>query len=344
MKKALITGITGQDGSYLADLLLEKNYEVHGIIRRSSVSNLGRLNHLYTSDENKHPNLFLHYGDMGDSTSLATIFEKVNPDEVYNLAAQSHVKISFDMPEYTSDITGLGTLRVLECVRKISDKKVKFYQASSSELYGDTKITPQNELTPFSPCSPYACAKLYSFCITKNYRESYKMFACNGILFNHESPRRGDDFVTKKISMAVAKIKLGLQDCLYLGNIDSKRDWGFAGDYVEAMWLMLQQEKPDDYVISTGKTNSVRSFVESAFKTLDIDIIWNGIGVDEKGIDSKTGKILVQIDKTYFRPTEVSYLLGDATKAKNILNWTPKVSFEKLVEMMVLSDYEKLYN
>lgn len=344
MKSAFITGITGQDGSYLADFLLAKNYEVHGLIRRASTSNTSRLEHLYKDNENKQKNLYLHHGDLGDSPSLNKVISEIKPDEVYNLAAQSHVKISFEMPEYTSDITGLGTLRILEALKNAKLAETRFYQASSSELFGNTHIKPQNEETPFNPSSPYACAKLYAYHIVKNYRESYKFFACNGILFNHESPRRGDNFVTRKITKAVAMIKLGLQETLYLGNIDSKRDWGFAGDYVEAMWLMLQQPKPDDYVIATGKAFSVREFVEKAFKTLDIEIQWEGEGVNEKGLDKKTGKALIKINPEYFRPSEVDYLLGNTEKAEKILGWKPKTTFDELVKMMVFSDYELLKN
>lgn len=344
MKRAFITGITGQDGSYLADFLLAKNYEVHGLIRRASTSNTSRLEHLYKDNENKQKNLYLHHGDLGDSPSLNKVISEIKPDEVYNLAAQSHVKISFEMPEYTSDITGLGTLRILEALKNAKLSETRFYQASSSELFGNTHIKPQNEETPFNPSSPYACAKLYAYHIVKNYRESYKFFACNGILFNHESPRRGDNFVTRKITKAVAMIKLGLQETLYLGNIDSKRDWGFAGDYVEAMWLMLQQPKPDDYVIATGKAFSVREFVEKAFKTLDIEIQWEGEGVNEKGLYKKTGKALIKINPEYFRPSEVDYLLGNTEKAEKILGWKPKTTFDELVKMMVFADYELLKN
>ncbi|MFN8670820.1 MAG: GDP-mannose 4,6-dehydratase [Candidatus Sericytochromatia bacterium] len=338
MKKALITGVTGQDGSYLAEFLLEKNYQVHGIIRRNSSTNLDRLNTIYKSEEHKHSNFFLHYADLADFSSLDNVITKIKPDEIYNLAAQSDVRLSFDMPELTTDITGLGTLRLLESIRK-NNLKTKFYQASSSEIFGNIKIKPQNENTPFSPRSPYGCAKLYAYHITKNYLESYNIFACNGILFNHESPRRGENFVTKKITKSASMIKKGLQDCLFLGNLDSKRDWGFAGDYVEAMWLMLQQENPDNYVISTGEAHSVREFLEKAFYYLDINIQWENSGIDEIGINKKTGQTIIKINPYFFRPAEVDYLLGDASKAKEKLKWVPKVSFDELVKMMVEYDF-----
>jgi len=319
MKKALITGITGQDGSYLVELLLEKGYQVWGIIRRSSSFHTGRIDHLY-KDPHEHPQLRLVYGDLTDGSNLTTIINEIQPDEVYNLGAQSHVRVSFDMPIYTVNTDAIGTLRLLEAVRSCN-KPVKFYQASSSEMYGKAVEIPQTEKTPFHPRSPYGCAKLYSFWQTVNYREAYGLFACNGILFNHESPRRGETFVTRKITRAATRIKLGLQDKLYLGNLDAKRDWGFAGDYVEAMWLMLHQDKPDDYVIATGECHSVKEFVEEAFGYLDLD--W------QKHID---------IDPRYYRPSEVDHLQGDASKAKKILNWEPKVTFKELVRMMVETD------
>lgn len=338
MKKAIITGITGQDGSYLAELLLSKGYEVHGIIRRASTFNTKRIDHLYQDPHNENVRLFLHYGDLTDSSNLNRLIEKIEPDEIYNLAAQSHVKVSFEVPEYTAEVVGLGTLRLLDAIKEVG-VKTKFYQASTSELFGGLKETaPQNEKTPFYPRSPYAAAKLYGYWITVNYREAYDIFACNGILFNHESPRRGETFVTRKITMAVANIVKGKQEKLYLGNLNAKRDWGYAGDYVEAMWLMLQQDKPDDYVIATGETHSVREFCEKAFECVGIDIEWVGSGIEEKGLDSKTGRVLVEIDPRYFRPTEVDLLIGDASKAKEKLHWQPKVTFDELVKMMVDSD------
>jgi GDPmannose 4,6-dehydratase len=338
MKKALITGITGQDGSYLAELLLSKGYEVHGIIRRASTFNTKRIDHLYKDPHNEDVRLFLHYGDLTDSSNLNRLIEKIQPDEIYNLAAQSHVKVSFEVPEYTAEVVGIGTLRLLDAIKE-TGVKTKFYQASTSELFGGLPETaPQNEKTPFYPRSPYAAAKLYAYWITVNYREAYNIFACNGILFNHESPRRGETFVTRKITMAVANIVKGKQDKLYLGNLNAKRDWGYAGDYVEAMWLMLQQDEPDDYVIATGETHSVREFCEKAFECVGIKIEWVGSGIEEKGIDSKTGRVLVEVDPRYFRPTEVDLLIGDATKAKQKLGWQPKVTFDELVKMMVESD------
>jgi GDPmannose 4,6-dehydratase len=321
MKKALITGITGQDGSYLAEFLLNKGYEVYGIIRRSSSFNTERIDHLY-KDPHEKPNLKLLYGDLNDSSSLAEIVHSVNPDEVYNLGAQSHVRVSFDIPEYTSEITGIGALRLLEAIRR-TGCKTRFYQASSSELFGKAAEIPQTEKTPFYPRSPYGCAKLYSYWITVNYRESYNLFACNGILFNHESPRRGETFVTRKITRAATRIKLGLQDKLYMGNLDAKRDWGFAGDYVEAMWMMLQADEPDDFVVATGETYSVREFLEKVFKTLGLN--W------EKH---------VEIDPKYYRPAEVDILLGDSSKIRKKLGWKPKVSFDGLVKMMVEHDLD----
>ncbi|MBA2862118.1 GDP-mannose 4,6-dehydratase [Methanococcus maripaludis] len=342
MKKALITGITGQDGSYLAEFLLEKGYEVHGLVRRSSTINTWRINHLYGNPEILDKKLFLHYGDLTDITSLTSIIGKIKPNEIYNLAAQSHVKVSFEIPEVTANIDALGTLRLLEAVRILGlEKSTKLYQASTSELYGKVLETPQSETTPFYPRSPYGVAKLYGYWIIKNYREAYDMFACNGILFNHESERRGLTFVTRKITVGLSKIKLGLQDVLELGNLDAKRDWGHARDYVEAMYLMLQQEIPEDYVIATGETHSVREFIELAGKHLGIDIYFEGTGADEVGIDRNTGKIVVKVNKKYFRPTEVDLLLGDPSKAKE-LKWEPKIKFEELVELMVKSDYELL--
>ena len=343
-KVALITGITGQDGSYLAELLLEKGYEVHGIIRRSSSFNTGRIEHLYIEelikDMHNKRKIQLHYGDMTDSTNLIRVIQQTKPDEIYNLAAQSHVKVSFDMPEYTADTDGIGTLRLLEAVRILGlEKKCRIYQASTSELYGLVQEVPQRETTPFYPRSPYGVAKLYGFWITKNYRESYNMFCVNGILFNHESERRGETFVTRKITLATARIAQGKQEKLYLGNMDSLRDWGYAKDYVECMWLMLQHDKPEDFVIATGEYHTVREFTTLSFKEAGIELTWEGTGVDEKGIDVKTGKILVEIDPKYFRPAEVEQLLGDPTKARTVLGWNPtKTSFEELVRIMVRED------
>lgn len=338
MKKALITGITGQDGSYLAELLLRKNYEVHGLIRRASTFNTGRLDTIYQDPHEKNRRLILHYGDLTDSSNLARLIEKVLPDEIYNLGAQSHVRTSFEIPEYTGNTDALGVTRLLEaiCERRV---KTKFYQASSSEMFGKVRETPQKETTPFYPRSPYGVAKVYAYWITINYRESYGLFACNGILFNHESPRRGETFVTRKITRGLARIKLGLDEKLYLGNLEAKRDWGYAKDYVEAMWLMLQQEKPDDYVIATGENHSVREFVEEAGKLLDFNIQWKGKGLEEKGIDDKTGKIIIEIDPYYFRPAEVDVLVGDARKAKEKLGWKPKTSYHELIKIMAENDY-----
>ena len=342
-KKALIFGITGQDGSYLAELLIHKGYTVYGVKRRSSSYNTSRIDPIYQDPHNKETKLFLIYGDVTDSGNLVNIIGKVRPDEIYNLAAQSHVRVSFDLPEYTGEVDGLGTLRILEALRSLGlEKTTKFYQASTSELYGLVQETPQTEKTPFYPRSPYAVAKLYGYWITKHYREAYDMFACNGILFNHESPRRGETFVTRKISMAVARIVKGKQECLYLGNLDSKRDWGHAKDYVKAMWLMLQQDKPKDFVIATGETHTVREFVEKAFRVAGIQISWEGEGIDEVGLDSRTGDVLVRIDPIYYRPTEVDLLLGDPSKAKQQLGWTHKVSFDSLVEEMVQYDMENI--
>ena len=343
-KVALITGITGQDGSFLAEFLLEKNYEVHGIMRRSSSFNTGRIEHLYLDEwvrDMKQKRLInLHYGDMTDSSSLIRIIQLVQPDEIYNLAAQSHVKVSFDVPEYTAEADAVGTLRLLEAVRILGlEKKCKIYQASTSELFGLVQEVPQKETTPFYPRSPYGVAKQYGFWITKNYRESYGMYACNGILFNHESERRGETFVTRKITLAAARIVQGYQDKLYLGNLNSLRDWGYAKDYVECMWLILQQEKPDDFVIATGEYHTVRDFCTLDFKTLGVNLRWEGEGVNEKGIDTATGKVLVEVDPKYFRPAEVDQLLGDPTKAKTQLGWNPrKTSFEDLVKIMVEHD------
>jgi len=334
MKKALITGITGQDGSYLTELLLEKGYEVHGIIRRSSSFNTGRIDHIYKDPHQSGNRLFLHFGDITDSSSISRIIEKIQPNEIYNLAAQSHVRVSFDIPEYTAETTALGTLRILDAIKE-SKIKTKFYQASSSEMFGKVQEVPQNENTPFYPRSPYGVAKLYAHWITKNYRESYNLFAVSGILFNHESPRRGSTFVTKKIIEALVKIKNGQQDKLYLGNLDAKRDWGYAKDYVYGVWLMLQQEKPDDYILATGENHSVREFIEITAKFLDMEILWQGQGLDEKGIDKKTKKIIIKIDPEYFRPAEVDVLLGDYSKAKKILGWEPKTKFKDLIKIMI---------
>lgn len=337
---ALITGITGQDGSYLAELLLQKGYEVHGIIRRSSSFNTSRIEHLY-EDPKSHQegSMHLHYGDMTDSTCLVKIVSQVQPTEVYNLAAQSHVKVSFELAEYTADVDATGTLRLLDAIRTCGlSQKVRFYQASTSELYGKVQEIPQSETTPFYPRSPYGVAKLYAYWIVINYREAYDMFACNGILFNHESPRRGETFVTRKITRGVAKIHLGQQKDLQLGNLDAKRDWGHAKDYVQAMWLILQQEKPEDFVISTGETHSVREFVEKAFKIVNIDIVWEGKGQDEVGKNKASGEVLIKINPKYYRPTEVELLQGDCTKAKTKLGWTNSYSFDALVEEMVRSD------
>lgn len=345
-KVALITGITGQDGSFLAEFLLEKGYEVHGIIRRSSSFNTDRIEHLYfdewVRDMHQQRLINLHYGDMTDSSSLIRIIQLTQPDEIYNLAAQSHVKVSFDVPEYTAETDAIGTLRLLEAIRILGmEKKTRIYQASTSELYGKVQEVPQKETTPFYPRSPYGVAKLYAFWITKNYRESYDMFAVNGILFNHESQRRGETFVTRKVTLAVARIVQGYQDKLYMGNLDAMRDWGYAKDYVECMWLMLQHDKPEDFVIATGEMHSVREFINKAFKIAGVDIEWSGSGVEEKGVDKATGKILIEVDPKYFRPAEVEQLLGDPTKAKTLLGWNPtKTSFDELIEIMVKSDIE----
>ncbi len=338
-KIALITGVTGQDGAYLAELLLSKGYDVHGIKRRSSMFNTARIDHLYKDLHERDVHFKLHYGDLTDSTNLIRIIQEVQPDEIYNLAAQSHVAVSFEMPEYTANSDALGTLRILEAIRILGlEKKTKFYQASTSELYGKVQAVPQNEETPFYPRSPYGAAKLYAFWITKNYRESYGMYACNGILFNHESPLRGETFVTRKITRAAAKYKLGLQEKLYLGNLDAERDWGHAKDYVEGMWLMLQQEEADDFVLATGKKYSVKRFCELAFEEAGVTLKWEGEGVDEKGIDTKTGKVVIEIDERYFRPAEVDLLVGDASKAEKKLGWKYKYELPELVKDMVQSD------
>jgi GDPmannose 4,6-dehydratase len=339
---ALITGITGQDGAYLAELLLDKGYEVHGIKRRSSLFNTDRIDHLYQDPHEPNRRFILHHGDLTDSSSLIRIMQQVQPDEIYNLAAQSHVAVSFEEPEYTANSDALGTLRLLEAIRILGlEKKTRFYQASTSELFGKVQETPQRETTPFYPRSPYAAAKLYAYWITVNYREAYGIYACNGILFNHESPIRGETFVTRKITRAIARIKLGLQDRLYLGNLDAKRDWGHAKDYVLMQWLMLQQEQPEDFVIATGKQYSVRDFVNAAADALGLSIRWEGQGIDEKGYDQSSGACIVSVDPKYFRPTEVETLLGDPTKAREKLGWEPKVQFEQLVAEMVESDLEE---
>ena len=349
-KVALITGITGQDGSFLAEFLLEKGYEVHGIIRRSSSFNTGRIEHLYfdewVRDMQRKRLVNLHYGDMTDSSSLIRIIREIRPSEIYNLAAQSHVKVSFEVPEYTADADAIGTLRLLEAVRMLGmEKSTRIYQASTSELFGKVQEVPQRETTPFYPRSPYACAKLYGFWITKNYRESYGMYAVNGILFNHESERRGETFVTRKITLAAARIVNGLQDKLYLGNLNARRDWGYARDYVECMWLIMQQPDPDDFVIATGEYHSVREFTEMSFRRAGIELRWEGEGVDEKGIDVATGRVLVEVDPKYFRPCEVEQLLGDPTKAKTQLGWNPRsTSFEQLVNIMTDHDVEMIRN
>ena len=341
MKKAVITGITGQDGSYLAEFLLEKGYEVHGLMRRHSTIKTERIDHLLNDDSINGKKLFMHYADMTDSSGLISLMNKIVPDEVYNLAAQSHVGISFEIPEYTAEATGVATLKILEAVR-MANPKCKFYQASTSELFGGLPETaPQSEKTPFYPKSPYGVAKLYSYWITVNYRESYNMFACNGILFNHESPRRGENFVTRKITLAIADILAGKQDKLSLGNMDAKRDWGFAGDYVKGMWMMLQQDKPGDYVLATNETHTVREFVQIAFAKAGVELRFEGEGVDEKAYDVKTGKLMVDVNPVFFRPAEVEFLWGDCTKAEQTLGWKRDVSFDGLVEMMVDSDLKK---
>jgi GDPmannose 4,6-dehydratase len=336
-KKALITGITGQDGSYLAELLLDKGYEVHGIMRRSSSFNTDRIKHLYQDPHEVDRRVHLHYGDLSDGMSIHRLIQTIEPEEIYHLGAQSHVRVSFDIPEYTADVTGLGTLRILEAVRDLK-KPIRFYQASSSEMFGLVQETPQRETTPFYPRSPYGAAKLYAHWITKNYRESYGLFAASGILFNHESPRRGETFVTRKITRGLARVKHGIDSTLYLGNLDAKRDWGHARDYVEGMWRMLQHHTPDDFVLATGETHSVREFCELAAKRLGFNLVWTGTGIEEKGIDQTTGSTIIAIDSAYFRPSEVELLLGDATKAKTQLGWVPKTSFTELVNEMVDAD------
>ncbi|MCZ7557079.1 MAG: GDP-mannose 4,6-dehydratase [Bacteroidia bacterium] len=341
MKTALITGITGQDGSYLAELLLEKGYTVHGLIRRSSSFNTGRIDHLYNNPDVYNKQLFLHYGDLTDSSNLNRLLEKIAPDEVYNLAAQSHVKVSFEVPEYTAEVDAVGTLRFLDAIKE-SGAKVRFYQASTSELYGKVQEIPQSESTPFYPRSPYAVAKIYGYWIVVNYREAYDIFACNGILFNHESPRRGETFVTRKITRAAARIREGLQDKLVLGNMDAKRDWGYAPEFVDAMWRMLQQDTPDDFVVATGETHTVREFTEITFRELGIELAWQGEAEKEKGIDTATGAVRVEVSPHYYRPTEVDLLIGDPSKAKRLLGWEPKVKFEELVKIMTAADLEKV--
>ena len=342
MKRALITGVTGQDGAYLADFLLNKDYEVHGIKRRASSFNTARVDHLYQDPHEKDVRFFMHYGDLTDATNLIRIIQEIQPDEIYNLAAQSHVKVSFETPEYTANADALGTLRLLEAIRILNlIDKTRFYQASTSELYGKVQQTPQTEQTPFYPRSPYGVAKLYGYWITVNYREAYGMYACNGILFNHESPQRGETFVSRKITRGLARIKMELQEMLFLGNLDARRDWGHARDYIEMQWLMLQQDEPEDYVIATGQQHSVREFVESAGNELGISIQWKGKGLDEKGIDENTGKVIIAIDPRYFRPTEVDTLLGDATKAREKLGWQPRIAFKELVSEMVAHDLKE---
>tara|TARA_A100000164_G_scaffold278943_1_gene251106 strand:+ start:110 stop:1147 length:1038 start_codon:yes stop_codon:yes gene_type:complete len=340
MKTALITGITGQDGSYLAEILLEKGYNVHGIVRRSSSFNTGRIDHLIKDEKYKN-SFFFHHGDLTDTSNLNRVLEKIEPSEIYNLAAQSHVHVSFQIPDYTAQVDALGTLRFLDAIRK-TGLDTKFYQASTSELYGKVQQIPQTESTPFYPRSPYAVAKLYGYWIIVNYREAYNIFACNGILFNHESPRRGETFVTRKITRAVSRIKAGIQDILLLGNLNSKRDWGYAPEYCEGMWMMLQQDYPDDYVLATGENHTIREFAELSFKELGIIIDWEGKGVDEVGIDSKTGKAMVKIDPQYYRPTEVDQLLGDSSKAREKFGWVSKTSFEKLVSIMTKADWQQI--
>ncbi len=343
MKKALITGITGQDGSYLAELLLSKGYEVHGMIRRASTFNTSRIDHLYKDPHHKDVRLFLHYGDLTDSSNLNRMIEKINPCEIYNIGAQSHVQVSFEVPEYSADADALGVLRILDAIKEIG-VNARFYQASTSELFGKVQEVPQSENTPFYPRSPYAVAKQYGFWITKNYREAYGLHASNGILFNHESPRRGETFVTRKITMAVARIHRGLQDCFYMGNINARRDWGYAKDYVKMMWMMLQQPMPDDYVIATGEMHTVREFIEESFACIGRPIEWRGKGMDEVGIDMTTGKTVIRIDPRYFRPAEVEQLLGNPAKAKAMLNWEPEVKFHELVKIMTEGDLRLLDN
>lgn len=338
MRQALITGITGQDGSYLAESLLTRGYQVHGLIRRGSTFNTGRIEHLYQDPHDESTRLRLHYGDLTDSSNISRLLEKINPDEIYHLGAQSHVRVSFDMPEYTADVGALGTLRLLDAIRD-TGIHTKFYQAASSEMFGKVQEVPQTETTPFYPRSPYGCAKLFAYWITRNYRESYGIFACNGILFNHESPRRGETFVTRKITRGLARVKLGLDDSVYLGNLDAKRDWGFARDYVQAMWLMLQQPEPDDYVVATNEAHTVREFVEAACRSFEIDLRWQGHGIDEVGIDQE-GRTIIRIDPQYFRPAEVDLLIGDYSKARKMLGWEPKTRFVDLVKLMAEADLE----
>lgn len=340
-KRALITGITGQDGSYLAELLIKKGYEVHGIIRRSSSFNTARIDHLYNNAEILGKKLFLHYGDLTDTSNLNRILERIEPNEIYNLAAQSHVKVSFEIPEYTAEVDAIGTLRFLDAIRE-TGLRPRFYQASTSELFGKAQEVPQSEKTPFYPRSPYGVAKLYGYWIIINYREAYNLFACNGILFNHESPRRGETFVTRKITRAAAKIKLGIDERLSLGNLNAKRDWGYAPEYVDGMWRMLQLDAPEDFVLATGETHTVREFVELAFKELEMDLVWKGKGAAEKGIDKKTKRVLVDVDPRHYRPTEVELLIGNPAKAKKILGWVPKTKFSELVKIMALADFERI--
>jgi len=338
-KRALITGITGQDGSYLAELLLEKGYEVHGLIRRASNFNTHRIDHIYKDPHKHNGRLYLHFGDLSDGSNLNRILSRVKPNEIYHLGAQSHVRVSFDIPEYTADVTGLGTIRILDAMREVGLSKTKFYQASSSEMFGKALEIPLKETTPFHPRSPYGCAKVYAYWIVKNYRESYGMFVSNGILFNHESPRRGETFVTRKITQGLSRIKLGTEKTLYLGNLDAKRDWGYAKDYVEGMWRILQYKEPNDFILATNESHSVREFVEEAGNVLGMNIIWKGKGLKEKGIDTKTGKTIIEIDSKYFRPAEVDVLQGDYSKAKKKLGWKPKTKFKELVRLMTESDY-----
>lgn len=340
-KVALITGITGQDGSYLAELLLEKGYVVHGIIRRASHINTHRIDHIYEDPHERSRRFFLHYGDLSDTSNLNRLLSKISPDEIYHLGAQSHVRVSFDMPEYTADVTGLGTVRILDALREVGLNKTKFYQASSSEMFGKALELPLRETTPFHPRSPYGAAKVYAYWITKNYRESYGMFATNGILFNHESPRRGLTFVTRKITRGLSRIKLGRDERLYLGNLDARRDWGYAEDFVYGMWLMLQHHEPDDFILATNEAHSVREFVEEAARHLDMEIVWKGRGLDEKGLDKKTGKVIIEVDPRYFRPAEVDVLLGDYSKARKKLGWKPTLRFKELAKLMTLSDFKK---
>jgi GDPmannose 4,6-dehydratase len=341
MKKALITGITGQDGSYLLELLLEKGYEVHGIIRRSSSFNTGRIDHLYNNPKIYGSRMFLHFGDVTDTSNLNRLLEKVEPEEIYNLAAQSHVKVSFEVPEYTAEVDAVGTLRFLDAIRE-TGVRTRFYQASTSELFGKAQEVPQTEHTPFYPRSPYGVAKLYGYWIIINYREAYGLYACNGILFNHESPRRGETFVTRKITLAAARIKLGLQKKLTIGNLNAKRDWGYAPEYCEGMWRMLQQNEPEDFVLATGETHSVKEFIETVFKELEMDLEWKGVTENEIGISKKDGQTVIEVDPRYYRPTEVELLKGDATKAKNKLGWVPKTTFHELAKMMANADFEKV--